>query len=208
MNTAAIFELLKDFVCKDHTRTSINMIWVDKGFLKATNGQILIIVPEALCPGHQVQPNDSAPDTDKLNLFDNREFSLFDIALLKSTVDPKYDEYEEFKKEHCARCEGEGRRTCCHCQDGTVVCEDCGGKGMVGYNRLGNLIPASLDPIVLLDRKFSYDLMRLLQRAMLLFEGNWQVSLCMPHDGYSYSFAPALFKNDAGVIMAIVEARK
>lgn len=205
MTTAEVVELIKDFTDKDGNRPTVATPWLDKGLIKASEGHILILVPEALCPGHSIEPRSNAPDTDKLNLFEDRSFIVLDIEALKQAIADRADVAEEATKNPCRRCHGTGRVGCSHCDNGDIECEDCDGTGLISHNRLGQPMNSNLSPVPLFDRRFNYHSLKLLDRAVTLFEGRWKVSLGKLADGASRSFYPALFTNDAGVTIAIAE---
>lgn len=207
MTTAEVLELINDFSAKDDSRSTISRPWLDKGLIKACEGHTLITLPEALCPGHQVHPNELAPDIDKLNLFaEHRSFILFDTDVLKPILASKADEAEAVEQD-CPACWGRKTRCCPTCDEGEIDCDECDGTGKVFVNRLGKYIHQGFHPVPFLGRFLNYKYLKLLDRAVDLFGGSWKISLGQVVEGMAYSHDPALFMNDAGVAVAILEMR-
>lgn len=201
--------LLKEFCSIDQERSNILRPWLRHGVIRATNGHILIHVPEHLVPGHSIEPNDLAPDSDKvLNgpLLSTDSYPL-DEALLDEIIASKQSVFAVDKERLCRDCDGDGRTLCRECQDGTIQCHSCGGTGKIKFNSLDNEPPHfSRQAVEYFGKKLNWNYLKLISRVIKTFGGDWRIAPGK-NIGDGYGHAPMVFRNTDGVKIALMEIR-
>lgn len=99
-------KMLEPFVSKDGSRPALENVFRQKGYVVASDGHILIRVPEGMVKDFDAIPLQATPNVDAIV----REDMPLDIPLTKALIEKKIKEAPQVReKETCEDCQGTGK---------------------------------------------------------------------------------------------------
>lgn len=183
-------KLFGKFVSIDETRPSICSSWILNGYAAATNGHVLLYVPEEKVDfiiEKKPDVDDNRPELK--GLFHYRNFMPFSIGRLIHALSSKTPEWKiESDYLECEVCFGEGEfeidEYCSHCRskDARMAeCDVCNGSGLTKEpNPLaGQRRYESTKTLLQLPKRsitVDWKYLNLLKEVMDFYGGNWEVS--------------------------------
>ncbi|MCK5606529.1 hypothetical protein KAR91_31795 [Candidatus Pacearchaeota archaeon] len=184
-------EVIELFVSTDESKKTMGRSWVRDKIICATNGNILITVPENLIENGDYAPNEFAPKVDRvLSVPEWIDFDAASLSAILKEVTPKFQAVYE----PCGSCCGEAGDECPHCgQD--IICDSCNDSGDSTI-KTGERIP-KITTCSFLDTHFDWHLLDIVKRAMDIFGGTWR-------RGDTGQLSVHVFKNTANVQIAIM----
>lgn len=190
-------EVIDTFACKDDTRYNLIRPWLQDGAVLATDGRILISVPEGLVQGHSYEVNENPPET--AQVLTAPEYSPFDpeliLAALEKVTPKEVDEFES-----CIVCDGEGGSICPECET-DLECTACRGTGESNIPS-GTKTPVPT-PAPLLGSNFNWFYLDTVRKAMKVFGGTWEWG----KQDATTDMCVHVFRNDKGVVIAAMPMR-
>lgn len=172
--------------------------WTKDGSVRATNGHIALLVPEAAVPGHEFKPWEWDGVMKEIDIrralpVEGRTFEPFDIASLEAAIEADKGKYAAVCTHPCPNCAGEDL------VEGEE-CYICWGSEKIGYNREGKFVSHHDCRTSFLGKILNWNYLCTILEAMKVFGGSWEYS-AMPQVG-----APVIFRNGE-VSIAIMERK-
>lgn len=192
-------EVLKLFTTQDIDRLKMWCPWIIDGIIRATNGHILIRVPEELLPGHSFGPIESPLETEKIDsVLDGKDFTPLDFEALLKTLYSVKPNFRIKPDTDCTVCNGTGEvqcPTCSHCTD----CGNCMGEG--GFVREDGIKVPALTSTPFHGKHFNWHYLNIIKLAIETFGGTWLIC------GNKNPLQATNLKSEEGVQIAIMPMR-
>lgn len=193
----AKLELIEGFSDAENLREIYNKPWLSGGEVVATNGSILIAVPEKLVEGHGYRmPTPEMKEPGWRGVFKpSTEWGLFNTDALDealASVEPVF--------------EVEPKKLCWHCGNSNCNC----GQKLYWMNPEAGREHRVLTLTKYDGRWFDWHKLKMLKDVMEEFGGEWKGAVGEAHPSYQYKglpdllVSPMLLWSDQGVRMALM----